>query len=60
MRTEPTEVAVPDLPTMPEDVAAAWASVLLDVHEKQARQKVEGAAEFIGDDSQSQEVEHDD
>jgi hypothetical protein len=39
MRTEPTDVAVADLPAMPEDVAAAWASVLIDVHEKQTRQK---------------------
>jgi hypothetical protein len=39
MRAESTDVAMADLPAMPDDVAAAWASVLLDVHEKQTRQK---------------------
>ncbi len=60
MRTEPIDVAVPDLPAMPDDVAAAWASVLLDVLEKQSRQRVDDAAESVDDASQGQEVEHDD
>ncbi len=55
MQTEPT-----DLPAMPDDVAAAWASVLLDVLEKQSRQRVDDAEEFVGDASPGQEVEHDD
>jgi hypothetical protein len=60
MRAESTDVAMADLPAMPEDVAAAWASVLLDVHEKQSRQRVDDAADFVGDASQGQEDEHDD
>ena len=60
MRTEPTDVVAPDLPTMPDDVAAAWASVLLDVLEKQSRQCVDDATEFVDDATQSREVEHDD
>lgn len=59
MRTEPSDVAVADLPAMPEDVAA-WASVLLDVHEKQTRRKEDDAPEFVGAASQRQEREHDD
>jgi hypothetical protein len=45
---------------MPEDVAAAWASVLIDVHEKQTRQRVDDATALVGDASQGQEDEHDD
>lgn len=60
MQMEPTDVVAPDLPAMPDDVAAAWASVLLDVLEKQSRQRVDDAAESVDDPSQDQEVEHDD
>jgi hypothetical protein len=59
MRTEMTDVAMADLPAMPEDVAAAWASVLIDVHEKQTRQKADDT-EIVEALSQRQEAEHDD
>lgn len=60
MQMEPTDVAAADLPAMPADVAAAWASVLPDVFEKQARQRVDDVAESFDDASRGQEVEHDD
>jgi hypothetical protein len=60
MRTEPSDVAVADLPAMPDDVAAAWASVLLDVHEKQTRQKADDAPEFAETPSRRRGTEHDD
>lgn len=59
MQTEPSDVAVADLPAMPDDVAAAWASVLLDVHEKQTRRKADDT-KFVEAVSQRQESEHDD
>jgi hypothetical protein len=57
---EMTDVAAPDLAAMPDDVAAAWASVLIDVHEKQSRQRVDDATALVADASQGQEDEHDD
>lgn len=39
METESSDIGMSDLPTMPEDAAAAWAGVLLDLMEKLSRQK---------------------
>lgn len=40
VETECSDVGMSDLPALPEDAAAAWASVLLDVWQKQQGEKV--------------------
>lgn len=42
VETESSDLGTSDLPAMPEDAAAAWASVLLDILKKQRQKAATG------------------